>query len=807
MKRTPKFILTFILVIISFSNLFSQVTIRGKVVDGSTYEPLPFANIFFDDLGTGTSTDLNGRFQITVPETEQKITVSFVGYKTEKITLPRESLKDFLLVKLFSTDLLLQEVTVYAKTEKGKDVGISNLSIQSERITEISPSMPDVMRSVQALPGISSDNEFSAEFNVRGGNKDENLVLVNGAQVYQPYHIKEAANASVGIFNVDLIKKVDLSTGGFSARYGDKMSSVLNIEYREGNRKKYTGAATLSLAYLDAFIEGPVSDKGSFILGARKSYLEYVLSLLSYEDITLAKPSFYDVQGVFSYNLSPKNKILMEFIHSGDDFVYDPQKTKSYQPRLGTFKGESAFFKENLKSNEDNNAEYFTNLFDIQSKNVLSGKSILNLRLSYYDQTDEENRFTESNYKQLISTDTKEYFKHIDNRREIKDHLRIKTLEGKIAFESLLSDYYEIKTGFVFRDLTFDQKTKDMRIIDEVNNTTHYPDTTYKQKIRYDDDLESDTINVSAYKMAGYVENIFQITDNFLINVGGRVDYYNINNDLNISPRIGLSYKTDFGTTIRAAWGHYYQSPTYNQLKYTFVADSNTKAQKATHYILGLEQFIPLDKEGSSSITFRIEGYYKQYSNLISSYFSAFDRLAYSRENDAVGFSKGVDFFSTIILPRLYFWISYSYLVAKEDLLNDNIGEYPRFTDQTHTLATVLNFNLGKGWEIGTRFFYGSGYVYTPREAVYNDIKGDWTWVKKDKNSAYLPAYKRLDFRVSKKFKFNSFSLFTFIDISNFTNFENIQGYEYKFTPVGTPKTEKVLLWPIIPSFGIRVLF
>ncbi len=806
MNRTFAILLCFTIFASSIP-LFSQTTLTGKVIDGSTNEPLPFANIYFEKLGTGTSTNSDGEFRITVPESDQKITVSFVGYKTEEINLPAGRLHDFLLIKLYSTDLLLQEVTVYAKTEDSKDLALSKLSIQSERITEISPSMPDVMRSVQALPGISSNNEFSAEFNVRGGNKDENLVLVNGAQVYQPYHIKEAANASVGIFNVELIKKVDMSTGGFSARYGDKMSSVLNIEYREGNKKKYTGAATLSLAYLDAFVEGPLSKKGSFIFGARKSYLEYVLSLLPYEDITIAKPSFYDVQGVLSYNFTPKNKVLLEFIHSGDSFVYDPKKTRSYQPRISTFKGESAFIKENLKSNEDNRADYFTNLFDIQSKNVLSGKSILNLRLSYYDQTDEENRFTESNYKELISTDTKDYFKYIDNRRDIQDHLRIKTVEGNISFESLLSKFYEIKSGFVYRNLTFEQKTKDKRTIDEINNITHYPDTTYKQKIRYDDDLESDTINVSAYKMAGYVENIFQLGDNILLNVGGRVDYYNINNDLNISPRIGISYKTGYGTTIRAAWGHFYQSPSYNQLKYTFVADSNTKAQKSTHYVFGVEQFIPFNKEGTSSLNFRIEAYYKDYENLISSYFSAFDRLAYTKENDATGYSKGFDFFSTLILPRIYFWISYSYLVAREDLIDDDKGEYPRFTDQTHTLAAIFNYKLGRGWEVGTRFFYGSGYAYTPRVAVYNEAKDKWNWVKQKKNSSYLPPYKRLDFRVSKKFTFERFSLYTFLDVSNVTNFENIQGYEYKFTPIGTPKTEKVLLWPVVPTLGIKVTF
>ncbi len=258
--------------------------------------------------------------------------------------------------------------------------------MQSERITEISAGMPDILRSLQSLPGITVNNEFKADFNVRGGNQDENLILVNGAKVYEPFHIKEAANASVGIFNVDLIQKVDLITGGFSARYGDKMSSVLNIQYREGNREKYTGAASISLAYLDGYAEGPISDKSSFIFGFRKSYIEYLLSLVNYEDISSMKPAFYDVQGVLTHNFSPSNKILFEFIHAGDNFRYLPDRQNFYTPYSGTFQDQDAQFKSSKVENENYNSSYYSNLFDIKSINALSSKAFLNLEISYYKQ-------------------------------------------------------------------------------------------------------------------------------------------------------------------------------------------------------------------------------------------------------------------------------------------------------------------------------------------------------------------------------------------------------------------------------------
>jgi len=192
---------------------------------------------------------------------------------------------------------------------------------------------------------------------------------------------------------------------------------------------------------------------------------------------------------------------------------------------------------------------------------------------------------------------------------------------------------------------------------------------------------------------------------------------------------------------------------------------------------------------------------------LISSYFATFDRLAYSRKNDAVGSAKGVDIYLLFNIPNFYTWFSYGYLSAIENNLSDQIGEYPRYTDQTHTFTWVADINLGKNWGINTRFAYGSGFPYTPRTSEFNEEKEIFFWKKERINSAYLPDYKRFDFRVSKNFNFSTFTLETFIDLSNVFNFKNIQSYEYKFDSIGRPRLVEVALWPIIPSFGLRFQF
>ncbi|MCX6138229.1 MAG: TonB-dependent receptor, partial [Ignavibacteriales bacterium] len=241
-------------------------TVRGIVRDGSTREPLLFANISVADLQQGTTTDVKGKFSLRLPKGPRLLHCSFVGYKSQDVALVVERNQELAIV-LFATDVLLQDVTVYAYQENGGELMKENgLTLQSEKIKSTTAVLPDVLRSVQMLPGVSTNNEFSAKFNVRGGNHDENLVLVNGTQVYDPYHIKEVPNASIGIMNMEMISTVDLMTGGFPARYGDKMSSVVDIEYREGSRERSSGSLSLSITDADCVAEGPLGENGSFIL-------------------------------------------------------------------------------------------------------------------------------------------------------------------------------------------------------------------------------------------------------------------------------------------------------------------------------------------------------------------------------------------------------------------------------------------------------------------------------------------------------------------------------------------------------------
>ena len=781
-------------------------SVSGTVRDGSTNEPLPFTNISVKGQNTGTVTDANGSYRLPLKAGLYDLVISFVGYKTETRQVQIVDRDTELHIKLFPTDILLQEVTIYSSAPgQAVQTEVSSLSLPSERLVEVTSVIPDVFRSIQTLPGISADNEFSAKFSVRGGTYDENLVLVNGAQVYEPFHVKEAPNASISIFNIDMMQKVTLVTGGFSAKYGDRMSSVMDIQYREGSRDRFKGLATVSMTNVDALVEGPLTSDISFILGGRKSYVEYAMSFLKIDQDV--HPSFYDVQGVLTYTVTPRDKLQFEFIHAGDTFLLDPTTSPSGPfDYTGQYKGKSAGFHEFSSSYEEEHARYISNLFDVQSSNILSSTAFLKSELSYYEQIEEEYSYNSTDYSRDI-TSTPNYFYRSKQEHLYSNDLNIRTLEAKSAVGLQATPWYELNLGLSYQTIFYDQQLLDRRPFSETTNTTRYPDTTNNYRVDSSVDAANEHVAARSFKFAAYLEHVFQLSDALIVNVGGRVDYFDFNEDWSVSPRLNLSYRFLDQTTLRAAWGFFYQSPIYSELAYSVAADSNTKGQKATHYILGVERVIPFDALSTSSLTIKVEGYYKCYDQLVSSARTSSGRITYSRKNDATGWARGVDLYVALNLTNFYGWLSYGFLESREDLLRDKIGEYPRYTDQRHTVSLVGDWNLGSSWGANLRVQYGSGYAYTPSTSVYNSQTRQWSWVQGSKNSGTLPPYRRVDIRISREFEIWKLSTLAYFDVSNLFNFTNVQSYRYRFNSSGNPYIEEVKLWPILPTLGMTVKF
>jgi hypothetical protein len=781
--------------------ILQSQTIKGVIRDSKDNSILPFAAIELLETKQGFSSDVNGTFQFKFNVPELKIRISMVGYKTEEKLITQFDTS--IVIYLTPKEFFLQAVTIYSENKSKENINqVSNLSLKSDVIKSLSTTFNDVFKTMQTLPGISVNNEMSAKFNVRGGNFDENLVLVNGTQVYEPFHIKEATNASVGIFNVDLMRKVDLITGGFTAEYGDKMSSVLKIDYREGSKEGIKGLLGLSLTDYDLLLEGPITEKSTFIIGARKSYVQYIMGLLNMDD--RIHPSLYDIQGVAAYDFGGRSKLLFQFIHSGDAYTLDPKFTPQNYSYSTTVKGKAETFNYYEGDEDESNGKYYTTMLNLQWQTFLSNKTFMKSEAMFYYQYDNEYSL-DTVFDRSSGRSAMNYFSQYKREQKYEEQLTIKTLEGKITINHQLNPFIEMKSGLSISDINYEQNLVDYDKRRYVNNIDKYPnisDTTINVSTG---DEVTDYTKTNSYKFSGFVESVFQF-NNIIFTLGGRFDYFDMNKDLTFSPRFNLSYKAG-DCIFRFAYSHFYQSPMYSQFKYSYETASNTKSQKAIHYILGADIPIYTGYDTENNMNLKIEAFYKKYESLISSRRTTWWLIIYSKENDATGYAKGFDAQYNFSFKNLYGWISYGLLYTKEDILNDNKPAYPRYTDQRHTLSFVLDYKMGKGWDGNIRTFYGSGYAYTPYTSKYNTSTRRWSWIEGDKNSAYLPYYFRIDTKIGKQFSAWGLHSEVFLDIMNVLNTKNLMSYRYTFNSDGTPKREEIELFPIIPSLGLRAGF
>jgi hypothetical protein len=460
-------------------------------------------------------------------------------------------------------------------------------------------------------------------------------------------------------------------------------------------------------------------------------------------------------------------------------------------------------------------SSYASSVFNLQNTVIVSPTVVAKAAFAYYNQIDNETGSTDNsfNFKANTLTGTpRNYFTQNSTVSSASNLLRVQTLEARASADTQILPGFDIRFGVMYQNLTFYQDRNGTRRQISSQNTTTYPDT-----VRRTQDIPifapSPVINLQSFKANGYIETITELGESLLLNIGGRFDYFGINRDLNLAPRVSTAYNAPFGTTFRAAWGLYYQSPLYSQLLYSFAADTNTKAQRATHFTLGAEHRFDFNDEGNN-IALKIDLYHKIYANLIASTrVTNNDAISnsgvqYSRRNDSEGFAQGVDVFAVVQVGWFKGWLSYGLLNARERFVQASTETtVPRYTDQRHTISVVTDFRLGADWSAGVRYSFGSGFAYTPSIAVQNPQTKNWRWIAQERNSANYPAYSRLDVRIDKSFTVFGLQAFAFIDVSNVLNQTNIYAYNYSFSDDGSPLRNAINLWPILPSFGLTVRF
>ncbi len=766
--------------------LAQNATIKGVILDESNV-PLSGVNVTYNL--SGTLTDFNGYYLLEIPSNQDvTITFSHISNKNVQITVNLDPNEDYEFNPVMKTDVE-QIATVIIKGRENKRVeGIT--SITPETIRKIPGANAGVENLLKSLPGVSGNNELSTQYAVRGGNYDENLVYINEVEVYRPFLIRSGQQEGLSFVNTDLTYKVDFSAGGFQAKYGDKMSSVLDITYR----KPVQFSASADLSLLGASVSaGGISKNGrlSSIIGLR--YRDNSLFVNAKETETNYKPTFVDVQTYLSYKFTNKFELGFLGTISVNNYSYEPL---TRQTNFGTLADPIALLVFYEGQEEDRYDTYFGAL---KATYVVSENYTAKFIVSIY-QTQEQEYFDILAQYRLGEVNTNigdedlgevEFTEGIGSQlthaRNDLDALIINVEhKGNISIED---DNIEYGVKFTHEDIR--DRIQEFEIIDSAgfsirpiigdftNNQPYDPFTSPLvpfTSIRATNDVQ---IN----RISGYAQWSRRTTigsNEVWLNAGVRVHNWTVsgegitsNTQTVFSPRAQVAVKPewDMDMLFRLSGGLYHQPPFYRELRdSTGTVIPNVKAQQSVHIVFGNDYSFDL---WGRPFTLNSEIYYKSLTD-VNPYTIENVRIRYRAKNNAIAYAYGVDLrLAGEFVPGTESWVSIGFLKTKENI--DNRGYIFRPTDQRLNfnvlfqdyvkvipdLKLYLNLTYNTGLPGGSPS-YADPYDFQTRLPDYKRVDIGVSYVlideKKLRNSGWLKPFKELSLGVE---------IFNIFDVQN----------------------------------------
>ncbi len=769
MQFLRKLSFLFIFSILSLTSVFSQSgSIRGFIYEKKTGEPVIFTSVYLYKSTHGAVTDVNGYFVISqVPPGNYILMVTGIGYDslTEKITIGKG---EILTKKLFldKATYVLKGAQISAQMqEQKKEVKTSVVKITPKQIKQL-PTIggsPDLAQYLQVLPGVIFTGDQGGQLYIRGGSPVQNKVLLDGMIIYNPFH-------SIGLFSVfdtDIMRNADVYTGGFGSEYGGRISSVMDITTRDGNKKRYGGKVGASVFGAKALVEGPLkkqkesgSGSSSFILSVKNSYLQESSKLFySYVDKDGLPFNYQDVYGKVSFNSGSGSKVNF--------FGFNFRDQVNYQS-ISNFKW--------------NSTGGGTNFIIVPGKSPALIQGVF--AYSNYKMTLEETNL-EPRESSIAGFNAGLNFSYFFKKNELKYGVE---MQG-------------FKTNFNFFN-TIGRK------IEEIQNTTEIA-AFLKYKMVFKNLTIDPGLRLQWYASLSNVS------------VEPRIAMkYNLNNNVRLKLSAGmysqnlLSANSD-RDVVNLFYG-FLSGP--ENLPENFDGKTVThKLQKSEHIVAGIE-YDPLP-----SLTLTFEGYFKHFPQLTNLNRNKIydDTGEYSEIPDYLkkdfiietGDAKGLDFSAKLDLDRFYFWGVYSFAFVNR---YDGIIHYVPHYDRRHNVNLVASVFFGedKEWEFDARWNFGSGFPVTPTNGYYgritfaDGINSNYTsenesmaLIYGDPNSKRLSTYHRLDINFKRKIQFTEESTLE-IDIS-VTNVYNRKNIFY----VNRITNERVYQLPVLPSIGVNLSF
>jgi Carboxypeptidase regulatory-like domain/TonB-dependent Receptor Plug Domain len=763
MKRIKYYAILLLVASINYSQ--DRGTITGTVQDRETQAPLVEAVVQLLNSEFKTVTDQNGRFEFrNVPLGNHEIKVSHLGYETfvQTDVVVLSSRPAEVRIELLISNITTEQIDVEGKYfQKQTDVSTSSYNLDFEEIRRAPGAVEDISRMVQIMPGVSPANDQRNDLIVRGGSPAENLTMIDGIEIPNINHYPTQGSTSgpIGMINVKFINDVNFSTGGFSARYGDKLSSVMDIRFREGFRKRFLSDINLSTAGFGGLFEGPLFTKnGSFLFSIRKSYLNLIRGAIR----LAAVPDYWDFNLKAVYDISKNTRLSFVGVGGLDKISFEGESSEiSDDNPYGKAKGDQ---------------QQFTAGFNLKS-----------LFKKGYVQTVLANSTGFTNYENhdLQTDELRFYYDSYESDFNLK---------SEVFYQ--INSMNNIIVGGTARYIKFKNRT--FYIADTTALGYPIPETNVDEKDNY-------------YKASGFAQYTLKLFKHrVIVNTGARVDYFSgINDNTVISPRIGLSYNFLPTTTFNASTGIYYQSPDYLWI----TADPRNKDLKfmqAIHYVAGIEHLF------TPELRLSVEAYYKDYSNYpVSVLVPTYVLISGGTENgpnlllgqavsEGVGFSRGIDVSLHKKLTGNGFYGMINYSLAESHVTGLEGGENPGSFDYRHNLTIIAGYQLANDWLVGLKFRYTTGRPYTPFDIAASSYAGRGVSDFANFNGARFMDYNRLDLRVDKKWNFKGMSIVSYVELQNIFNKENVYQYfwnEYK-NEEGT-----IYQWKFLPVGGFSIQF
>ena len=757
-----------IVIVFQFTHFFlfaaPSGTIKGRLVDDETQSPLIGANIIVTDFALGAATDHEGNFIInSVPVGAYSLQFSYIGYqqkiKTDIIVKPGRSvfIEESLNPLTLETDAIVVKAAYFSEDE---DQPVSSTNFSAEEIRRAPGSAGDVSRIIMGLPSIAKVNDQSNSLIVRGGSPIENAFYIDNIEIPNINHFptQGSSGGPIGLINVDFIKDVNFYSGGFSTAFGDKLSSIMELTFREGNRDAFDAQLDLNFSGFGGVAEGPLfNDKGSWLFSARRSYLDYLIKAVDVG--SSVAPSYGDIQGKFVFDINASNKLTLLGIFA-DDHMDSDQEIAIENDMLNY-----------------GNQDIYESTFGLNWRTLWKKIGYSNTSLSFTGTKFEEDFYKTGSEQLLVKNRSTENTYSLRNTNHIRFNSNHKLDFG---FEAKLLDYdYN----------NYYSETQD--ILGNIN-----PALIFSKQLQ-------------SVKLGSFVSYTFQPFSNLTSVLGIRGDYFEYNSNFHLSPRFSLSYKLSDKTSLNASTGMFYQNlPPILLLQQQ--ENKNLNDPYSMHYIVGLSHLLTEDTK------LTLEVYQKDYFDfpldpnqpelfiLDEIYYQYSFYQSHSSLNDnGKAYSRGLEFMiQKKLATDFYGMASASYFNTKYQTLGGIWKN--RIFDNRYTMSIEGGYKPNSNWEFSLRWIYAGGTPYTPFDENLSHANNSGIFDSRKINEKRYPDYHSLNIRFDRRFHFTNSNIIFYLSVWNAYNQKNIATY---FWNESENKQDATYQWGMLPIFGIEYEF